>query len=339
MVEAQTGMKKWVPTILVVLVLIIGWVYAASQNYFREEEAEKVKLLGIKSANIQSITIHDNNADTSGASKPSQLELKNGVWSMVEPKAYPLNGYAVSSWLDALSGADQELIVEEEPKDLDKYGLGADATLLDIQLKDNSVIKLSIGGQLPADDARYVRVDSGPVVAVQTESISNIEKSRHDLLDTTPFNLDESNVTTLEWEGEAATWMLKSASEEGAAEQTWTLNGESVEATDAVSLIGKIKNLSTADDVRKASELKGTVPRFTLSVEQTVNGEAVTDVYRGLTIPSEPDQIWVVTPDGQWAYPMDAASLKEAEQFPTSIQKSDASSSAKKDADGTSSSK
>lgn len=339
MVEAQTGMKKWLPTILVVLVLIIGWVYAASQNYFREEEAEKVKLLGIKSADIQSITIHDNNADTSGASKPSQLELKNGVWSMVEPKAYPLNGYAVSSWLDALSGADQELIVEEETKDLDKYGLGADATLLDIQLKDNSVIKLSIGGQLPADDARYVRVDSGPVVAVQTESISNIEKSRHDLLDTTPFNLDESNVTTLEWEGEAATWMLKSASEEGAAEQTWTLNGESVEATDAVSLIGKIKNLSTADDVRKASELKGTVPRFTLSVEQTVNGEAVTDVYRGLTIPSEPDQIWVVTPDGQWAYPMDAASLREAEQFPTSIQKSDVSSSAEKDTDGTSSSK
>ncbi|MDN4604512.1 DUF4340 domain-containing protein [Paenibacillus sp. F6_3S_P_1C] len=332
-------MKKWLPTILVVLVLIIGWVYAASQNYFREEEAEKVKLLGIKSADIQSITIHDTSADTSGASKPSQLELNNGVWSMVEPKAYPLNGYAVSSWLDGLSGADQELIVEEEPKDLDKYGLGADATLLDIQLKDNSVIKLSIGGQLPADDARYVRVDSGPVVAVQTESISNIEKSRHDLLDTTPFNLDESNVNTLEWEGEAATWMLKSASEEGAAEQTWTLNGEAVEATDAVSLIGKIKNLSTADDVRKASELKGTVPRFTLSVEQTVNGEAVTDVYRGLTIPSEPDQIWVVTPDGQWAYPMDAASLKEAEQFPTSIHKSDVSSSTEKDADGTSSSK
>ncbi|WP_433921851.1 DUF4340 domain-containing protein [Paenibacillus taichungensis] len=331
-------MKKWVPTILVLLVLIIGWVYAASQNYFREEEAEKVKLLGIKSADIQSITIHDNNTDTSGASKPSssQLELKNGVWSMVEPKAYPLNGYTVSSWLDALSGADQELVVEKEPKDLDKYGLGSDATLLDIQLNDNREIKLSIGGQLPADDARYVRVDSGPVVAVQTESISNIELSRQDLLDTTPFNLDETNVNTLEWEGEAATWMLKSSSDEGAADQTWTLNGEAIEATDAVSLIGKIKNLSTADDVRKASELKGTVPRFTLSVEQKVNGEAVTDVYRGLTIPSEPDQIWVVTPDGQWAYPMDAASLKEAEQFPNSIKKSESdvtSSSSEDNAD------
>ncbi|UPK42955.1 DUF4340 domain-containing protein [Paenibacillus pabuli] len=335
-------MKKWIPTILVLVVLLIGWVYAANQNYFREEEAEKVKLLGMKSADIQSITIHDHNTDTSGASKPasSHLELKNGVWHMVEPKAYPLNGYTVSSWLDALSGADQEMVVEEEPKDLDKYGLGADATLLDIQLKDNRQIKLSIGGQLPADDARYVRVDSGPVVAVQTESISKIELSRQDLLDTTPFNMDETNVTSLEWEGEAATWMLKSSSEEGTAEQTWMLNGEAVEATDAVSLIGKIKNLSTADDVRKASELKGTVPRFTLSVEQTVNGEAVTDVYRGLTIPSEPDQIWVITPDGQWAYPMDAAGLKEAEQFPNSIQKSESdatSSTSGDDADANSS--
>ncbi|MEC0126199.1 DUF4340 domain-containing protein [Paenibacillus pabuli] len=333
-------MKKWFPTILVVLVLIIGWVYAASQNYFREEEAEKVKLLGIQSGDIQSITIHDTPAGTSSATKPStsQLELKNGIWNMVEPKDYPLNGYTVSSWLDALSGADQEMVVEEKPKDLDKYGLGTNAALLDIQLNDNRVIKLTIGGQLPADDARYVRVDSGPVVAVQTEVISNIERSRHDLLDTTPFNLDEANVTSLEWEGEAATWMLKSSLEEDAAEQKWTLNGEVIEAADAVSLIGKIKNLSTADDVRKASELKGTVPRFTLSVEQTVNGESVTDVYRGLTVPSEPDQIWVITPDGQWAYSMDTASLKEAEQFPNSIKNSDTASSTGKNADkGTSS--
>lgn len=326
MVEAQTSMRKWVPTILVVIVLIVGWVYAASQNYFREEEAVQAKLLGIQSGDIQSITIHDTTEETTGAASSSTLELENGVWQMVEPKAYPLNGYSVSSWLDALSGANQELLVEEEPTDLDKYGLGTDATRMDIKLKDNREIKLAIGGQLPADDARYVRVDSGPVVAVQTETMTNIDLSRRDLLDTTPFNMDETNVGSLEWEGEAATWMLKSTSGEGAAEQAWTLNGKSIEATDAVSLIGKIKNLSTADDVRKASELKGTVPRFTLSVEQTLNGQQVRDVYRGLTLPSEPDQIWVITPDGQWAYNMDATSLTEAEKFPDTIKASTTSS-------------
>ncbi|WP_440112231.1 DUF4340 domain-containing protein [Paenibacillus sp. QZ-Y1] len=335
-------MRKWVPTILVVLVLIIGWVYAASQNYFREEEAEKTKLLGIQSGDIQSITIHDIHADASGTaeSSTSQLELKNGVWSMVEPKAYPLNGYTVSSWLDVLSSADQELIVEAEPTDLDKYGLGSNAATLNIKLKDNREITLVIGGQLPADDARYVRVDSGPVVAVKTETISGIELSRHDLLDTTPFTMDETNVESLDWEGEAATWMLKSASEDGTADKSWTLNGKTIEPTDAISLIGKIKNLSTADEVRKASELKGTVPRFTLSVEQTVNGEAVTDVYRGLIVPSEPDRIWVITPDGQWAYAMDANALTEAQKFPDTIKESGAPSSTGDAAtDSTSSSK
>ncbi|WP_458461573.1 DUF4340 domain-containing protein [Paenibacillus sp.] len=318
-------MRKWVPTILVVIVLIVGWVYAASQNYFREEEAVQAKLLGIQSGDIQSITIHDTTEGTSGTAASSTLELENGVWQMVEPKGYPLNGYSVSSWLDALSGANQELVVEEAPTDLDKYGLGTDATRMDIKLKDNREIKLAIGGQLPADDARYVRVDSGPVVAVQTEAITSIALSRHDLLDTTPFNMDETNVGSLEWEGEAATWMLTSTSENDAAEQTWTLNGKTIGATDAVSLIGKIKNLSTADDVRKASELKGTVPRFTLSVEQTVNGQQVRDVYRGLTVPSEPDQIWVITPDGQWAYAMDGTSLTEAEKFPDTIKASTSS--------------
>ncbi|WP_180361796.1 MULTISPECIES: DUF4340 domain-containing protein [unclassified Paenibacillus] len=319
-------MRKWVPTILVVIVLIVGWVYAASQNYFREEEAVQAKLLGIQSGDVQSITIHDTTEETSDVAATSTLTLENGVWQMVEPKAYPLNGYSVSSWLDALSDANQELVVEEAPKDLNKYGLGTDARRMDIKLKDNREIKLAIGGQLPADDARYVRVDSGPVVAVQTEAITSIALSRRDLLDTTPFNMDETNVGSLEWEGEAATWMLKTTLENDAAEQTWTLNGKTIEATDAVSLIGKIKNLSTADDVRKASELKNSVPRFTLSVEQTVNGQQVRDVYRGLTVPSEPDQIWVITPDGQWAYGMDATSLTEAEKFPDTIKASTTSS-------------
>ncbi|ETT56052.1 DUF4340 domain-containing protein [Paenibacillus sp. FSL H7-689] len=319
-------MRKWVPTILVVIVLIVGWVYAASQNYFREEEAVQAKLLGIQSGDVQSITIHDTTEETSDVAATSTLTLENGVWQMVEPKAYPLNGYSVSSWLDALSDANQELVVEEAPKDLNKYGLGTDARRMDIKLKDNREIKLAIGGQLPADDARYVRVDSGPVVAVQTEAITSIALSRRDLLDTTPFNMDETNVGSLEWEGEAATWMLKTTLENDAAEQTWTLNGKTIEATDAVSLIGKIKNLSTADDVRKASELKNSVPRFTLSVEQTVNGQQVRDVYRGLTVPSEPNQIWVITPDGQWAYGMDTTSLTEAEKFPDTIKASTTSS-------------
>lgn len=319
-------MRKWVPTILVVIVLIVGWVYAASQNYFREEEeAAQAKLLGIQSGDIQSITIHDTTEETAGTAATSTLTLENGVWQMVEPKAYPLNGYSVNSWLDALSGANQELVVEEAPTDLNKYGLGTDATRMDIKLKDNREIKLTIGGQLPADDARYVRVDEGPVVAVQTEAITNIALSRRDLLDTTPFNMDETNVGSLEWEGEAATWMLTSTSENDAAEQAWTLNGKTIDSTDAISLIGKIKNLSTADDVRKASELKGTVPRFTLSVEQTVNGQQVRDVYRGLTVPSKPE-IWVITPDGQWAYGMDATSLTEAEKFPDTIKASTTSS-------------
>lgn len=319
-------MRKWVPTILVVIVLIVGWVYAASQNYFREEEAVQAKLLGIQSGDVQSITIHDTTEETSDVAATSTLTLENGVWQMVEPKAYPLNGYSVSSWLDALSDANQELVVEEAPKDLNKYGLGTDARRMDIKLKDNREIKLAIGGQLPADDARYVRVDSGPVVAVQTEAITSIALSRRDLLDTTPFNMDETNVGSLEWEGEAATWMLKTTLDNDAAEQTWTLNGKTIEATDAVSLIGKIKNLSTADDVRKASELKNSVPRFTLSVEQTVNGQQVRDVYRGLTVPSEPNQIWVITPDGQWAYGMDTTSLTEAEKFPDTIKASTTSS-------------
>ncbi|MCG7380504.1 DUF4340 domain-containing protein [Paenibacillus sp. ACRSA] len=316
-------MRKWIPTILAVVVLLVGWMYAASQSYFREEAAEQVKLLGIQAGDIQAITIHKPAAEenSTASQESSQLKLEQGVWQMVEPKAYPLNGYAVSNLLDALSAADQELVVEESPTNVEKYGLGTDAARLDIQLKDQRKIELIIGGQLPADDARYVRVDSGAVVAVKSETISGIELSRRELLDTTPFNLDESNVQSLDWEAEASTWILKSTAQQDTAEKQWTFNGAELEATDAVSLIGKIKNITTADDVRPASELKNTVPRFTFIAEQNVNGQMISDVYRGLTVASDPDQIWVITPDGEWAYALQADALKDVEDSAEALKK------------------
>ncbi|KAA8784792.1 DUF4340 domain-containing protein [Paenibacillus amylolyticus] len=335
MVEAQTGMKKLIPTMVVVVILIAGWVYAANQNYFREEEAEQAKLLGISSADIQAITLHEGTEDKSGTGKGagtdsdavSTLELKDGVWHMTDPKDYPLNEYSVGSWLDAVSSAEQEMVVEESPKDVAKYGLGTAATRLDIKVKDGRDFKLAIGSQLPAGDAHYVQVNSGAVVAVKNDAVANIALTRRQLLDTTPFNMDESNVRTLEWEGEESSWMLKASAEgDTASEHSWTLNGKTIKAEDAISLSSQIKNLTTADDVRKASDLKNAIPRSTLSAQQQVNGKAVTGVYRLLTTSSEPDTIWVITPDGEWAYGLDAASLKEVEKYAEKLKTSTASS-------------
>ncbi|CAI6083013.1 hypothetical protein PAECIP112173_03760 [Paenibacillus sp. JJ-100] len=324
-------MKKLIPTIVVVAILIIGWVYAANQNYFREEEAVQAKLLNISSADIQAITLHEGSKEQPGADKTvvSTLEVQDGNWHMTEPKDYPLNEYSVSSWLDALSSADQEMVVEESPKDMGKYGLDNTATRLDIRLKDGRELKLVIGSQLPTGDTHYVQVNSGAVVAVKNEAVTNMALTRQGLMDTTPFNLDESNVGTLEWEGEAASWMLKASAEGNTASgRTWTLNGNSVKAEEAISLISQIKNLTAADDVRKASELKGAIPRSTLLVE--LQGEESTEgstaVYRMMTTSAEPNLIWVVTPDGQWAYGLDAANVEEVEKFSDTIKSSNTSS-------------
>lgn len=324
-------MKKLIPTMVVVVILIAGWVYAANQNYFREEEAVQDKLLGISSADIQAITLHEGSGEKSGTGTDSDavstLELKDGVWHMTDPKDYPLNEYSVGSWLEAVSSADQEMVVEEAPKDVEKYGLSNSATHLEIKVKDGREFQIAIGSELPAGDEHYVRVNSGAVVAVKNEAVTNIALTRRQLMDTTPFNMDESNVRTLEWEGEASSWMLKASAEgDTASEHSWTLNGKSIKTEDAISLISQIKNLTTADDVRKASELKGGNPRSTLFAQQQVNGKAVTAVYRLLATSSDPDTIWVITPDGEWAYGLDAAGLKEVEKVAEKLKTSTASS-------------
>lgn len=267
-------MKKFIPTILLLVVLAGMWAFAHSQNYF-QEEAEPEKLMGtdvIDPAAITSFRI------VSGG-EITELTKQDNEWVMTSPEAYPVNSYAVDEWLDTVTNVDLASVVEENPTDLEKYGLSLDDQGIIITTEDGGTVEIALGNNLPTGSKVYAQLGAGQVVSIAETTASNLLLSPLQLMDTTPFEWDNDQLVSLEWESSDISWVLKRKEEEEGETAAWTLNGESVELTDADSLMNQLKTIAT-DQVLQKPKQGSTSVSFTVTTELE---DGTTQVYQGLT--------------------------------------------------------
>ena len=267
-------MKKFIPTILLLVVLAGMWAFAHSQNYF-QEQAEPEKLMGtdvIDPAAITSFRI------VSGG-EITELTKQNNEWVMTSPEAYPVNSYAVDEWLDTVTNVDLASVVEENPTDLEKYGLSLDNQGIIITTEDGGTIEIALGNNLPTGSKVYAQLGAGQVVSIAETTASNLLLSPLQLMDTTPFEWDNDQLVSLEWESSDISWVLKRKDGEEGETAAWTLNGESVKLTDADSLMNQLKTIAT-DQVLQKPKQGSTSVSFTVTTELE---DGTTQVYQGLT--------------------------------------------------------
>ncbi|MBD7969752.1 DUF4340 domain-containing protein [Paenibacillus gallinarum] len=267
-------MKKFIPTILLLVVLAGMWAFAHSQNYF-QEEAEPEKLMGtdvIDPAAITSFRI------VSGG-ETTELTKQDNEWVMTTPEEYPVNSYAVDEWLDTVTNVDLASVVEENPTDLEKYGLSLDDQGIIITTEDGGTVEIALGNNLPTGSKVYAQLGAGQVVSIAETTASNLLLSPLQLMDTTPFEWDNDQLVSLEWESSDISWVLKRKDGEEGETAVWTLNGESVELTDADSLMNQLKTIAT-DQVLQKPKQGSTSVSFTLTTELE---DGTTQVYQGLT--------------------------------------------------------
>lgn len=296
-------MKKFIPTILLLVVLAGMWAFAHSQNYF-QEQAEPEKLMGtdvIDPAAITSFRI------VSGG-ETTELTKQNNEWVMTAPEAYPVNSYAVDEWLDTVTNVDLASVVEENPTDLEKYGLSLDDQGIAITTEDGGTIEIALGNNLPTGSKVYAQLGVGQVVSIAETTASNLLLSPLQLMDTTPFEWDNDQLVSLEWESSDISWVLKRKDEEEGETSAWTLNGESVELTDADSLMNQLKTIATDQVLQKPKQGNASVS-FTVTAELK---DGTTRVYQGLTDSSEEGIYYVKTnQDITLAYVLSADSLEK----------------------------
>jgi Domain of unknown function (DUF4340) len=123
-------------------------------------------------------------------------------WKMTKPRAYPTDKAAVQQMLDIIAGAQVADFVEDNPADLEKFGLAKPALEFEVNGgKDNAKHSISIGFKQPeaSKNAVYARAGAGnqPVVTIAGYVVNGVDKSFDDLRDKTVLLFDEAKVARI----------------------------------------------------------------------------------------------------------------------------------------------
>jgi hypothetical protein len=299
MVEEEKRMKKFVPTLLLVIVCMGAFWYASSKDFFREKKVEPTTLASVKKEDVQTIGIQT-------PENLVELARKGNSWVMTKPAALPLNSNLVESWIDSYGLLTSEKVIEDNASDLGKYGLDKPVEVYKATLKDGSVKTIQVGEALPVQGYFYAKVEgSSAVYQVGEQALSGLKKAPLDFMDTAPLKFDNDKVQTakITWKGQ--TWTLtKTDKDKPASGAAWKLGDKELKGEDAAPLLDKLTFLHTAELAKPSKDAAMTAPE--LQVELTMADNAK-DTYQGKL---EQDKLWLVKQSGEWAYALAAADIQ-----------------------------
>lgn len=120
---------------------------------------------------------------------------KGSRWSLVAPVRDAGNQDTINSWVQQLAGLRIEDFVQEDGKNLAKYGLSAPAARLELGLGASKRLVLLGGKAIAGKKGRYYRVEGQPLVFSMAEYVSaTLEKKPADLVDKEAFSLKSFEV-------------------------------------------------------------------------------------------------------------------------------------------------
>jgi hypothetical protein len=302
-VEEEKGMKRFIPTLLLVVICIGGFWYASSKDFFREKIVGPKALLTIKQEDVQSFSVHTTD---------EQVELsRNGTgWDMKKPAAAPVNTNLSNSWLDAIGLVNQEKVVEEQTTDLAKYGLDKPTQTYEVTMKDGSMKGIQVGIALPIQGYSYAMVEGSPAVfQVSDQSLTALNKKPVDFAQTNPFlfDIDKVQSVKLTWKGQSWT-LTKTDKDKVTAEANWKLGDKVLKGSEASPLLDQLTFLRTDQLPLPLAQKPTAGGELKVELGLSVDGKDTTEIYEGKL---SQDQVWLAKQGGEWAYLLTTADVQK----------------------------
>jgi hypothetical protein len=296
-------MKRFIPTIVLVVVCIGAFWYASSQSFFKkEDDADKPKpIVTVKQEDVAGIQIKQGGIE---------LQKKDGKWAVTKPAAYPTNAYSGDSWAGAFIALTQDSEIDANPSDLSKYGLTSPAQEFGVTMADGSSKTLQIGSALPIAGHSYAKLKDAPnVFRVSDEQIKTLQKDVSEFVDKSPFQMTYNEVSSvqMEWKGATKT-LTKVDPAKTSTESAWKLGDKEMKGTDVEPILDKMLLMSSEQMVKAISEIKMDAPEMKLQLKSTKDGKETTAAYVGKI---EGEQIWIGLQSGPWVYSVPVATIQE----------------------------
>lgn len=298
-------MKRYLPTVLLVIACLGGFWYAQSKSLFQNNDGSAIKhLVTVKAEDIQTISFPSADANV-------ELARKGEDWEMVKPDAFPVESYGADGWVSGFVTLTYESKVDENAQNLAEFGLDNPAQQYEVKLKNGSVQKLLVGSPLPVAGTSYAKLDDSPVVyEVGDQQLQALAKQPYDFVSKNAVDLDynKSTAVTVEWKGQK--WRLdKTDKDKNAYEANWKIGDRELKPEEGSRVLDMLTYLQTEQMPKRAADVKSDAPELKLDiVMQAEDGKETTKMYTGKL---DNDTVWIASQDGAWAYAVPADSIQQ----------------------------
>ena len=150
-----------------IILVVVFLALLAAYMFFPKQDTEnpEAKKISVKSFNEDKVAkIELNN------SKGLISFSKNGTnWKIVEPKDYKIDKVSTDSFIKGILDIKADDVVEENTKDLDKYGLIKPTAKVIVKSTDGTNTIILLGSESPIGGAYYLKTsDSSAVYRVDS---------------------------------------------------------------------------------------------------------------------------------------------------------------------------
>lgn len=307
-------MKRFLPTLILVVVCIGGFWYASSQSFFKDKSKDEVKqLMTVSSANVESISVKTTVATTA-------LVRKGEGWEMAKPSILPVAGATVEQWLGSFSKLTYNSKVNENPQALDLagFGLAEPQQEFKVTMKDGSSQTLWIGMPLAIAGNVYAKLANSPVVyEISDQAVQSLAKQPLDFIDKRAVQIKYDAVKKLQVEWKTEKWQLdKAQADKTVFESTWKLGDKELKPNEGTAILDKVVALATKEMVKPAAEVKLDQPDLKLLITEVEADKETIQTYLGKI---EKEMVWIVKQGGAWAYSIPLTQVQELIDTPKNV--------------------
>lgn len=190
-------------------VLLVGAGFVSEANKTLNDLRSRV-MIGLTADQMNRVAINHPDGSVIEAVR------KGDEWTITKPREYPADKAAVQQLLDVIAGSRVAEFIEDNPADLDKFGLAKPALEVEVSGgKDNAKQSIAFGFKQAeaGKNAVYARGGEGdrPVCTVADYIIKAVDKSFDDLRDKTVLAFDKANVARVTLIGGPVSIVVESA--------------------------------------------------------------------------------------------------------------------------------